>query len=84
MSTKIAKKPTLFCVSLGAQEKLVDKYCFGKCRKILSAGLVIAGGAFFVCREEKCPHEEKRAFLGEEIVAGKQEQVFARKLARRK
>jgi hypothetical protein len=45
------------------QKELVDKYCFGSCGKII-VGAVDGGdyiGYVFPCREDNCPHEEKRS-----------------------
>ena len=49
----------IYAVSLGAQEKLINKLCFDKCGKISIGGLDICGGAFLPCHVKKCPYSEK-------------------------
>ena len=47
------------------QQKLIDKYCFGICGKILVGGLIDdIAGAMFPCRQKKCLYEEKRLKYG--------------------
>ncbi len=45
-----------------AQQDLIDKYCFKECRKIICGGITDGLIApMWPCREETCPHEEKRS-----------------------
>ena len=43
---------------LRAQEDLIDKYCFGECKKILVANIIILGEPFLLCNKQDCNHVE--------------------------
>ena len=73
----------LYLVSLGAQEKLITKYCFGDCGHIIVGGVNLMGGAFLPCRTEKCPYLEKQLELeGTVKMFGQEEKIIVRKLRR--
>ena len=42
------------------QDKLIDKHCFGDCGKIIMGGIVDSLTWYLPCKQEECPHEEKR------------------------
>lgn len=71
----------LYLVSLEAQSKEVNKYCFGECGKILIGAVEMSGLAFLPCKTEECPFLEKQMeaepIAFDEIVY---EDVYIRKL----
>ena len=74
-------KTKLFAVSPFIQKKLVDKFCFGSCGKILCGGLDCGpAGPCFPCREEICPHEKDRMKFGSVNFGRRKETVFIRAL----
>lgn len=47
-------------IAIPEQDKLITKYCFGDCGKVICAG--IDGevfGPIFPCRQKECPHLDK-------------------------
>ncbi len=74
----------LYLMSCGAQKKLIDKYCFKKCGKILVGGIDLMGGHFVCCRESHCPYQEKLLDMGEVEVFSKKEHIIVRKLLKDK
>lgn len=41
-----------------AQKAIIDKHCFGTCKKIIMGAIDAEGiGPMMVCRTEDCPHE---------------------------
>ena len=70
----------IYVVSIGAQGKAIDEYCFKACGKILVGGLDICGGSFLPCRTNPCPFEEKRMEFGRHSIFGKREKIIIRKL----
>ena len=68
----------VYCISFGAQKKLIDKYCFGSCGKIYIGEINIMGGMFLPCGEKTCQHTEKELDLKTELTTG--ENVIIRKL----
>jgi len=67
------------CPRVSTQEKMMDKHCFGDCGKIIIGWMVDAemGLSLCPCKEEICPHEEKRLEYGT-INTG--EMIWVRKL----
>lgn len=61
----------------GDQRKLIAKYCFNKCDKILFGALEGEYISGYSCDEQKCPYEEKSMKYGK-ISDGKV--VWVRKL----
>jgi hypothetical protein len=49
----------IYGLFLGVQEKEIQHYCF-PCGKILMAALDLDGSVLMPCKEDECPHEEKR------------------------
>ena len=43
---------------LRAQEDMIDKYCFGECKKILVAFVSILGETFMLCNQQECKYKE--------------------------
>jgi len=68
---------TIYAVSEGAQSKEAERYCFKECGKVIAGALDIMGGAFWPCRTEPCPFEEKRISVGEHPELG---EIIVRKL----
>jgi len=66
-----------YFVSLGAQKDIIERYCFGKCKKICLGCLIIEGGQFLPCGEKDCPIMQEELDL-KQIVRG--ENVVVRKL----
>jgi len=52
------------CPIYEEQRKLIDKYCFDKCGKILFGGLIDDMLGLLPCREKICPHEDARLKYG--------------------
>lgn len=70
----------LYLMSVGAQLKQIDEYCF-KCGEIIVGQVKYLNGDFACCRKQDCPHEEKSVDMGEaEMRDGKIEHVIVRKL----
>lgn len=53
----------LYIVNPFVQKKEVDELCFGSCGRVLCGGVDLGPdlGGGFPCREDECPHEEKRS-----------------------
>ena len=54
------------CPAVPEQDELIKKYCFGDCGSILIGEIFDdeIGINLMPCREDNCPHEEKRGELG--------------------
>ena len=50
----------LYLISLDTQSEEINKYCFGKCGKILIGAVDLCGLNMVPCRTKKCPFLEKQ------------------------
>ncbi len=57
---------TRYCMSFGAQEEQIKKYCFERCKMICFGVINFMGGDFAFCTQEICEFEEKRLLLEKE------------------
>jgi hypothetical protein len=70
----------LYLMSVGAQQKEIEKYCFD-CGAIIVGAIIFEGGEFGCCRKSDCQHEDKRLELGDyELSDDKIENIVVRKL----
>ena len=71
----------IYLLSHDAQEKLISKICFKKCKKIIFAPVMLGAFMFLGCAETDCPWMEQQEPVGDQDDQGRD--IVLRKIKER-